>query len=573
MKKRVVILSLLFAISCSAVSAQAAGKDVSLESMQRVLSRSSDAEEVFTDADTVKKVQELLNEAGYDCGTPDGVAGQKTAEAIKKYQEDKGLEITGTITGELLGALETAAEGISLTVFTERYNEAVELWNTAVGSDASYSKLLPITQETVESGSFYCNDVYVSLESKGTDIGKIGLTCDNNRTSEIMGELVVNIYAFDKSLSFDDALDLLMEICENFSKQISKTQKNGITYSDYSFSGTTILGKYDGFAEEEEEASAAEEEGTEKEADVSAAEYELNGISFSVPDEWTLSSQNDAMGMISFKRENDLNVLIVQSELIPAVMKIDVGGDNTIKEKEDLVKNYGASGYGSNYEITESAWKTLGDVEYCEEVFHGTGEGKLSTGESDDRTGRCIVIPVNGTESVFAMTVMCKKDLDYANVLDEILPTLSIIQNGKEEKETEAAETADTEEGRSKNAAVIMDRLQKLSTSGTMLVGDAVESDGLVGYAVRYNKNDIYVMFNPDNSGKFTIGVLPSSLAQDGAQEYLDFLAYVIQAADDSISAYDAYTYLVEVYQSGSYIRDEIEYKFTSGDFMLTITY
>lgn len=47
-------------------------------------------------ADT-KKVQEKLNELGYDCGTADGVAGKKTTAAVKRFQEDKGLAADGVV--------------------------------------------------------------------------------------------------------------------------------------------------------------------------------------------------------------------------------------------------------------------------------------------------------------------------------------------------------------------------------------------------------------------------------------------------------------------------------------------
>lgn len=60
---------------------------------------------VYTDRDTVQKVQQALNDAGYSCGTPDGVAGKKTVAAITQYQTDKGLTATGTVTDELLSAL------------------------------------------------------------------------------------------------------------------------------------------------------------------------------------------------------------------------------------------------------------------------------------------------------------------------------------------------------------------------------------------------------------------------------------------------------------------------------------
>lgn len=59
----------------------------------------------YTDAETVKKVQEALNAAGYDCGTPDGIAGSGTAGQVEKYQTEKGLTVTGTITDEVLASL------------------------------------------------------------------------------------------------------------------------------------------------------------------------------------------------------------------------------------------------------------------------------------------------------------------------------------------------------------------------------------------------------------------------------------------------------------------------------------
>ena len=52
---------------------------------------------VYTDLETVKKVQEALNAAGYDCGTPDGKAGPKTYAALNAYQEANGLTVKNEI--------------------------------------------------------------------------------------------------------------------------------------------------------------------------------------------------------------------------------------------------------------------------------------------------------------------------------------------------------------------------------------------------------------------------------------------------------------------------------------------
>lgn len=59
----------------------------------------------YTGKETVKSVQTALNAAGYECGTPDGIAGKNTGAAITEYQTDNGLTVTGTVTHELLISL------------------------------------------------------------------------------------------------------------------------------------------------------------------------------------------------------------------------------------------------------------------------------------------------------------------------------------------------------------------------------------------------------------------------------------------------------------------------------------
>jgi len=60
---------------------------------------------VYSDKETIQSAQAALNAAGYDCGTPDGIAGKGTAAAITQYQTDKALNVTGTVTHELLISL------------------------------------------------------------------------------------------------------------------------------------------------------------------------------------------------------------------------------------------------------------------------------------------------------------------------------------------------------------------------------------------------------------------------------------------------------------------------------------
>ena len=72
----------------------------------------------YTDQETVKQVQQALNDAGYSCGSVDGVAGSMTAEAVSRYQTDHGLEATGVIDDALLGAMGLAGDAAADTAET-----------------------------------------------------------------------------------------------------------------------------------------------------------------------------------------------------------------------------------------------------------------------------------------------------------------------------------------------------------------------------------------------------------------------------------------------------------------------
>lgn len=115
----------------------------------------------YTDKDTVKKVQQALNNAGYDCGTPDGAAGKKTKAAIKDYQNANGLTASGVIDDELLAALgievEAPVEAPAETQTEEEYLFQGIPWGT------SYED---VNAALVENGivdsdtNFYMTDTY-----------------------------------------------------------------------------------------------------------------------------------------------------------------------------------------------------------------------------------------------------------------------------------------------------------------------------------------------------------------------------------------------------------------------------
>ena len=73
----------------------------------------------FESAETIKRLQEALNEAGYDCGVADGIAGKKTKGAISRFRADQGLPEGDTIDAELIKSVEDYFENLPDTSETE----------------------------------------------------------------------------------------------------------------------------------------------------------------------------------------------------------------------------------------------------------------------------------------------------------------------------------------------------------------------------------------------------------------------------------------------------------------------
>lgn len=68
-------------------------------------SKTFDPGEVITARDVVSRVQLVLGKLGFDVGTADGVAGPKTAEAIKAFERGTGMSESGAINPRLLAVL------------------------------------------------------------------------------------------------------------------------------------------------------------------------------------------------------------------------------------------------------------------------------------------------------------------------------------------------------------------------------------------------------------------------------------------------------------------------------------
>ncbi len=69
------------------------------------LSRSFGPDETGLTQTQRRELQERLNAAGFDAGTPDGVFGRRTEAAIRGFQQARGLPVTGVASPELLAML------------------------------------------------------------------------------------------------------------------------------------------------------------------------------------------------------------------------------------------------------------------------------------------------------------------------------------------------------------------------------------------------------------------------------------------------------------------------------------
>ncbi len=59
--------------------------------------------------DTIRFVQKSLQNLGYDPGSVDGAMGKRTSTAIRRYEKDNGLRVTGKVTKALIVSLQKMA--------------------------------------------------------------------------------------------------------------------------------------------------------------------------------------------------------------------------------------------------------------------------------------------------------------------------------------------------------------------------------------------------------------------------------------------------------------------------------
>ena len=153
----------------------------------------------YTDSATVQIVQKALNEAGFDCGNPDGKAGAKTQEALKAYQASKGINVNGVITDELLevmGVADQVSEAAKLEASKAEYSSDYS-YNTIARDSESYKDTkVKFRGKVLQEGSFGIdglNYIRLAVDSNYDTVLFVTYTTDQV-TGRILEDDILTIY-------------------------------------------------------------------------------------------------------------------------------------------------------------------------------------------------------------------------------------------------------------------------------------------------------------------------------------------------------------------------------------------
>lgn len=118
----------------------------------------------------VKELQNNLNKLGYNCGTADGDFGQKTLDAVKKFQKDKGLECDGIVGNATKAKIKECVETLNKPANNTTSSSASSKSNANVLKgqkwlNANYSSIIikATGKKLTENGIFTSHDRNATL--------------------------------------------------------------------------------------------------------------------------------------------------------------------------------------------------------------------------------------------------------------------------------------------------------------------------------------------------------------------------------------------------------------------------
>ena len=112
--KKVTVIGAIIAVAVFASAAYAQQNRSSQDEAQQNAASSQQNKQEQTasaqNAETVRKVQEALNEKGYNVGPVDGKWGTKSKQAMKKFQKSEGIQANGKIDTQTLAKLGVSSQ-------------------------------------------------------------------------------------------------------------------------------------------------------------------------------------------------------------------------------------------------------------------------------------------------------------------------------------------------------------------------------------------------------------------------------------------------------------------------------
>jgi peptidoglycan hydrolase-like protein with peptidoglycan-binding domain len=166
------------------------------------------------DAD-VEDVQRELLASGHYKGMVDGVMGQRTTDAIQRYQQDNGLAITGQVSSELINHIRytrkiKAAAEFTGSVEPSKVEPPVTPLQPAPTQQAALSTSKPNKKQAILR-------VQMSLANLGYDLGEPTGDMDDATRAAILQ------YEMDNGLAMNGVVDdpLLAALSKSMPKKIS----------------------------------------------------------------------------------------------------------------------------------------------------------------------------------------------------------------------------------------------------------------------------------------------------------------------------------------------------------------
>ena len=179
-KKRAVLCFLLLfsLIFCVAPAAQAVEPLTGVMEIGGITVQGPSAP--ITDKETVRSVQQALNEAGYACGQADGTINEQTRGAICSYRADRHIGESTDVDNVLLYALGLTDAPLCFPIYNEEDSDAI---NDAIFGDDGFLTTVMSGLKTIGAnfqglvGAYnyiqWNADEYSVGELVGTDVGRL----------------------------------------------------------------------------------------------------------------------------------------------------------------------------------------------------------------------------------------------------------------------------------------------------------------------------------------------------------------------------------------------------------------